>query len=110
MGHLTSSLNQTITLETFNSAAADGMGDASYNAGVSYPARVERRIKKVISLKGEDAVSTCLIILDGNVSLDEYGRDRITLPPSMGSRQPVILSIEDARDESGTNDHWEVST
>ena len=110
MGHLTPSLNQTITLETFNSAAADGMGDASYNAGVSYQARIERRIKKVIDTKGEEAVSTCLIILGGDVTLDEYGRDRITLPASMGSKQPVILAIEDARDQSGTNDHWEVST
>ena len=110
MGHLTGSLNQTITLETFNSYQTDGSGDASYNAAVTYPARIERRIKKVISLKGEEAVSNTLIILDGTVTLDEFGRDRITLPSTMGSKQPVILSIEDARDESGTNDHRGVST
>lgn len=108
MGHLTGSLNQTITMESFNSA--DQYGDPSYNTGVSYPARIERRIKKVISLAGQEAVSNTLIILDGDISLDEFGRDRITLPASMGSKQPVILSIEDARGESGVNDHWEVST
>ncbi len=108
MGHLTSSLNQTIALETFHSH--DQYGDASYNAAATYPARIERRIKKVISLQGQEAVSNTLIILDGDVSLDEFGRDRITLPSDMGSKQPVILSIEDARDQSGVNDHWEVST
>lgn len=108
MGHLTASLNQTIALETFNSM--DQYGDPSFNAAVTYPARIERRIKKVISLKGQEAVSNTLIILDGNVSLDEFGRDRITLPATMGSKQPIILSIEDARDQSGVNDHWEVST
>lgn len=108
MGHLTASLNQTITLETFHSM--DQYGDPSYNTSVSYPARIERRIKKVISLQGQEAVSSTLIILDGNVSLDEFGRDRITLPTTMGSKQPVILSIEDARDQSGVNDHWEIST
>jgi hypothetical protein len=108
MGHLTPSLNQTITFESFNSI--DSSGDTSYNTGVSYPARIERRIKRVMSLKGEEAVSSTLIILDGNVTLDEFGRDRITLPVNMGSKQPLILSIEDARDQSGVNDHWEVST
>lgn len=108
MGHLTASLNQTITLEPFHSY--DGSADPSYNAAVTYPARIERRIKKVISLQGQEVVSNTLIILDGNVSLDEFGRDRITLPSTMGSKQPVILSIEDARDQSGVNDHWEVST
>lgn len=110
MGHLTNHLHQTITLESYNSM--DQYGDVSYNAAVSYPARIERRIKKVIALNppGQEAVSNTLIILDGNVTLDEYGRDRITLPSTMGSKKPVILSIEDARDESGTNDHWEIST
>jgi len=108
MGHLTPSLKQTITFESFHSM--DSNGDPSYNAAVTYPARVERRIKKVRTIQGEEAVSTCLIILDSNVTLDEFGRDRITLPATMGSKQPIILSIEDARDQSGTNDHWEVST
>ena len=108
MGHLTPSLNQTITLESFHSA--DGAGDPSYNTGAAYPARVERRIKRVTDQKGDEVVSTCLVILDGNVTLDEYCRDRITLPSTMGSKQPRILAIEDARDASGVNDHWEVST
>jgi len=108
MGHLTPSLNQTVTLEGFNSI--DQYGDASYNVGVSYPARIERRIKKVMSMKGTEVVSTCLIILDGNVTLDALGRDRITLPASMGSAQPVILAIEDAPDYLGAIDHYEVST
>lgn len=108
MGHLTGSLHQSIALESFHSI--DENGDASYNAATTIPCRIERRIKKVVSMKGEDAVSTCLIIIDGNVTLDGFGRDRITLPAAMGSRQPVILSIEDARDESGVNDHYEIST
>jgi hypothetical protein len=111
MGHLTPSLNQTITFESIYAAApVDLNGDPSYNTGVSYPARIERRIKKVTTLQGQEAVSSTLIILDGNGSLDEFGRDRITLPVNMGSKQPIILSIEDARDQSGVNDHWEVST
>lgn len=111
MSHLSPHLNQTITLETIYTAApVDINGDPSYNTGVSYAARIERRIKKVITQAGEEAVSNTLIILDGSVSLDEYCRDRITLPTTMGSKQPIILAIEDARGDDGANDHWEIST
>jgi hypothetical protein len=110
MGEFDSLMNQSVAIEGFNSYAADGSMDPSYNASVSYPAKIDLRIKKVVSLKGQDAVSTCLIVIPASVSLDLLGRDRITLPASMGSRQPVILAIENAIDnETGINDHWEVS-
>jgi hypothetical protein len=110
MGEFDSLMPQTVTIEGFHSYAVDGSMDPSYNAAVSSPAKIDLRIKKVVSLKGQDAVSTCLIILPASVSLDLFGRDRITLPSSMGSRQPVILAIENAIDnETGVNDHWEVS-
>jgi hypothetical protein len=65
----------------------------------------------VVTIQGQDAVSTTLIILPTSVSLDMYGRDRITLPAAYGSKQPVILAIENAIDnDTGINDHWEVST
>lgn len=108
MGHLTSHLNQTVTFEAFHSN--DQYGDPSYNAAVTYPARVERRIRKVMSLQGVEAVSTTLIVLDGDVSMNQQGLDRITLPSTMGLRQPIILAIDDARGDDGVNDHWEVST
>lgn len=108
MGHLTGALNQTIIIESFHSM--DGYGDPSYNAAVTYPARIERRIRKVVTMAGEDAISNTLIIVDANVSLNEQGLDRLTLPSTMGSTQPVILTIEDARGYDGVNDHWEVST
>jgi hypothetical protein len=97
-------LNQTITLETFNSYS-NNLGDCSYNTAVTLPARVERRIKVVRSLKGENAVSTATIFLNGSITLDKYGRDRITLPDST---TPPILAIEDGVKGDGTVLYYEV--
>jgi len=109
MGEFGSLMNQSVTIEGFNSI--DQYGDPSYNASTTVPAKIDLRIKKVISLQGKEAVSTTLIVLPSSVPLDLFGRDRITLPSNMGSRQPVILAIENAIDnETGINDHWEVST
>ena len=102
---LTNLLNQTITLSTFNST--DKYGDCSYNSPVSYKARVERRIKIVRSMQGMEAVSTAAIYLDGTVSLDSKGRDKITLPD--GST-PIILAISDGIDGGGATYYTEVST
>jgi hypothetical protein len=110
MSELDGLLNQTVTLETFNSESSDGMGDPSYNTGVSYPARIDRRVRKVVNFEGNEVVSTCLIIIDGAVSLDAFGRDRITLPSSMNSTQPRILAVEEGLDELGNRSHWEIST
>lgn len=102
-------LNQSVTFEGFNSI--DQYGDPSYNASSTVAAKIDLRIKKVISLQGQEAVSTTLIIIPASVSLDLYGRDRITLPAAYGSKQPVILAIENAIDnDTGINDHWSVST
>lgn len=102
-------MNQSVTFESFHSI--DTNGDPSYNTGVTHPAKIDLRIRKVVSLQGQEAVSTSLIILPASVSLDLYGRDRITLPADYGSKQPVILAIENAIDnDTGLNDHWEVST
>lgn len=109
MSEFDSLLNQSITFEGFNSI--DQYGDASYNASSTVAAKIDLRIKKVVSLQGKEAVSTTLIVIPASVSLDLLGRDRITLPADMGSKQPVILAIENAIDnETGINDHWEVST
>lgn len=109
MGEFDGLMNQSVTIEGFNSITETG--DTSYNTGVSYPAKIDLRIKKVIALTGEEAVSTTLIVLPTTYSPDIYGRDRITLPAAFGSKQPVILAIEDATDnDTGINDHWEVST
>ena len=109
MSEFGSLLNQSITFEGFNSI--DQYGDASYNASSTVAAKIDLRIKKVVSLQGKEAVSTTLIVIPASVSLDLFGRDRITLPADMGSKQPLILAIENAIDnETGINDHWEVST
>jgi hypothetical protein len=109
MGEFDSLMNQRITIEGFNSI--DQYGDASYNASTTVSAKIDLRIKKVVSLQGKEAVSTTLIVIPSSVSLDLLGRDRITLPADMGSKQPIILAIENAIDnETGINDHWEVST
>jgi len=105
-------LNQSVQIETIYTAApVDQYGDPSYNTAVTYLAKIDLRIKKVVTIQGQDAVSTTLIILPSSVSLDLLGRDRITLPAAYGSKQPVILAIENAIDnDTGNNDHWEVST
>jgi hypothetical protein len=105
---LTGLLKQSVILETFNSV--DRFGDVTYNAAVTLPARVERRVKVVRSMKGETAVSTAAIFLNGTVALDPYGRDRITINSSalpltfpfvLGGMKPVILAIEDGVDGAG---------
>lgn len=97
-------LNQSISLESF--ASINGYGDCSYNTAATYPARVERRVKVVRSLKGETVVSTACVFLDGSVSLDKLGRDRITLPDGT---KPVILAIEDGVDGAGNTVYVEVN-
>jgi hypothetical protein len=102
-------MNQSVSFEGFNSI--DQYGDPSYNAASTIKAKIDLRIKKVVTIQGNDAVSTTLIILPSSTSLDLYGRDRITLPSAYGSKQPVILAIENAIDnDTGINDHWEIST
>ena len=112
MGEFDGLFNQSVTIESIYTAAPiDQYGDPSYNTGVSYSAKIDLRVKKVRSFTGEEAVSTTLIILPASVSLDLYGRDRITLPAAYGSKQPLILAIENAIDnDTGINDHWEVSS
>jgi hypothetical protein len=97
-------LNQTVTVETFSSV--DQFGDATYNTAVTYPARIERRVKVVKSMKGETAVSTASIFLNGSVSLDKFGRDRITLPDTT---TPPILAIEDGVKGDGSILYVEVN-
>jgi len=107
MGELDEVLNQTVTIEQYYST--DEFGDATYKTGVSYKAMVQRRVKMIRTLQGAEAVSSCSILMDGTVSavLDQYGRDRITLPD--GSK-PQILAIEDGIDDAGETIYVEVST
>lgn len=104
---LTGLLNQSVIIETFHSL--DRYGDCSYNVGVTYPARVERRVRIVRSFKGEEAVSTVSVFLSGEVSaiIDAKGRDRITLPDTT---TPVILAIEDGIDGGGNVHYVELAT
>lgn len=112
MGELDEVLNQSVTIEPFNSI--DENGDPSYNAGVTYKAMVQRRVKVMRTFHGRDlagfeAVSTCSVLMDGSVSasLDKYGRDRITMPDGT---KPLILAIEDGIDDTGETIYVEVST
>jgi hypothetical protein len=112
MGELDEVLNQSVTIESFHSI--NEYGDPSYNAGVTYKAMVQRRVKIVRTFHGKDlsgseAVSTCSVLMDGVVSaaLDRFGRDRITMPDGT---QPLILAIEDGIDDQGQTIYVEVST
>jgi hypothetical protein len=107
MGELDEVLNQSVTIEGFNSI--NETGDPSYNAGVVYKAMVQRRVKMIRTFKGDEAVSTCSVLMDGTVSaiLDDYGRDRITLPDTT---QPLIMAIEDGIDDTGETIYVELST
>lgn len=107
MGDLDGLLRQSIALETFHSD--DQYGDCSYNTSVSYPARVERRIRMVRTFQGTEAVSTNSVFLDGAVSalLNAHGLDRITLPDGT---TPKILAIEDGVDGDGNTIYVEIST
>jgi hypothetical protein len=107
MGELDEVLNQSVTIEGFNSI--DEYGDPSYNVGVVYKAMVQRRVKMIRDFKANEAVSTCSILMDGTVSavLDRFGRDRITLPDGT---KPLIMAIEDGQDDQGNVIYVEVST
>ena len=109
MGEIDDILNDEITIEPF--VSQDANGDRTYGAAVTYPAFVSQRIKKVVSMQGEDTVSSVSIMLDGAVVFDLRGRDRITIDPGTAyATQPVILAMEDAKDGDGNRIYWEIST
>jgi hypothetical protein len=109
MGEIDDILNDTVTIEPF--LGEDTNGDRTYGTAVTYPAFVSQRIKKVLSMQGEDVVSTVSVMLDGAVVFDRRGRDRITIDPGTAyASQPVILAMEDAKDGDGTRIYWEIST
>jgi hypothetical protein len=79
MGEIDDILNDTVTIEPF--LGEDTNGDRTYGTAVTYPAFVSQRIKKVLSMQGEDVVSTVSVMLDGAVVFDRRGRDPITIAP-----------------------------
>lgn len=108
-GYMSPHLHQTCTVEPFSSY--DISGNITYGSATTYPCRIERRQRKVFTTEGEEVVANLVVYLDNDVSMNNFCKDRITLPAGYYEpRQPRILSIVGARDYYGALDHWEVYT
>ncbi|MBC7340955.1 MAG: hypothetical protein H5U02_00615 [Clostridia bacterium] len=96
-------LKETVLVEKFS--GRDKYARPSYAAPVSYPCRIQRKVKLVRDAQGAEVVSTCQIYLDGGA--DVGVEDRITLPD--GSRPPIV-NVAVAKDEKGMPHYVEVQT
>lgn len=95
-------LTDTVTLERYQSQNA--YGASVYAAPQSVPARIEYTTVHMANRQGQDIVSTTLVFLDADVTVDH--RDRLTL--SDGTH-PSIQRIMPVKDHQGVLQHWELS-
>lgn len=86
----------TVTVEPF--VSFDQYSAKTYGSAVTYRARVQGKTQMVMTLSGEEAVSTVTVYLAaGTIG----AQDRITLPSPFAPTQPNILSVQRVSDESG---------
>ena len=99
---LVAMLTDTITHAAY--VSQDAYGKPTYATGVSRPARVEYKVRRVVDATGQEKVSRAKVFLDGTVTLDL--RDRITLSDS--STAPILL-LYSPHELDGSVSHHEVS-
>ncbi|MBE6506415.1 MAG: hypothetical protein E7Z72_00615 [Methanocorpusculum parvum] len=91
-------LRQTIAVQKATSTTD---GDHEYSNPVQHPARIEHTTRRVLNTKGEEVVSTALII-----TVNPIGKnDRITLPDGTAKTPLQVSALPDA---DGAIGHYEV--
>jgi len=96
-------MTDTVTIEPL--ASRDSYGTASYGAAVSYPCRVDGKMRQVVDANGVERVSTAMIYLPGTPAIGPT--DRLTMPAGFSPSQPPILSVNPLTDEFGPH-HTEI--
>lgn len=91
----------TVQIELRTGQNADN--EPTFGAAVDVQARVEARVRKVVTAQGEERVSMTTTYLADPVGVGPL--DRITLPVGFTPRQPRILSVERMPDDEG--DYYE---
>lgn len=86
----------TVTIEPWQSI--DEYGAPTYGVAVVYRARVQAKIRKIVTAQGEEVVSTITCYIAG---LEITPRDRMTLPNQFSPNQPKILGVGLISDEAG---------
>lgn len=86
----------TVMIEPWQ--GVDEYGAPTYGVAVIYRARVQAKIRKIVTAQGEEVVSmlTCYI-----AGLGITPQDRITLPNQFSPNQPKILDVGLISDETG---------
>lgn len=74
----------------------NGDGEPTHGAGVSYPARVEGRIRYVATRDGADRIAVRRVYLGTTASINV--KDKITLPDGTS---PPIIAVSPVDDEEG---------
>ena len=100
-------LRQTIQVQ-HQTGYPTGQGVVTYGATTNVAARLEPHIQSVLTQDGETRDSSHRIVIDSTFT--PLLSDIVTLPAGAGaSMQPrAILSIQQAIDELGATDHWEI--
>lgn len=74
-------------------------GNPQYADPVVYRARVEGRVRRIMSTQGEERVSTTTIVLLNSTGIDP--RSEVTLPEGFTPQKPPILAKSRVIDDLG---------
>ena len=97
-------LRQSITRYAVTGHDGDGLPTHSVT-GDTIPCRIDAEEKKLVSMQGDEIISTAQIIISGDYTIDP--EDRIVLPDS---REPLILRIQENVDPNGDRHHTVIYT
>lgn len=79
----------------------DRYGKKTYGTAVVYRAFVFGRIRKVMTMEGQEKVSSVTAVIASSAILDV--KSRYTLPVRFTPRVPVVLAVDNSTDESGAH-------
>jgi hypothetical protein len=102
--HFLDWFNAIVSLEAFTGST--DYGEHQYGAAVQLQCAIEEKIRKVLTVQGEERISnTTLYIAGGPID----PRDKITMPVTFkGPSQPSILVVSNIHDTDGSFSHAEV--
>lgn len=90
-------LLDTVTLERWT--GRDAYGVDTFGPAETYPARVSGRVRRIMTVTGDERVSTATIYFDQSPGITPF--DRVTLPARFVPRSPPILAIRTSPDDLG---------
>jgi hypothetical protein len=94
-------LTDTISHATYT--GQDSYGTPTWATPVSHPARIEWRVRRMMTAQGEERISTVRVFLEGTVVVEP--RDKLVLSDGTA---PAIQRVTRLTDETGAWHHTEV--